>query len=116
MFIYRTIFFVDKVILAMIISKKNRTDYVSRGGDNLSDWDYRIVTKMMTERGRKREYVILTKPISYVNVLMVCIGVLLIIVVRNSMLIMMIIYIAVDGILDALEGKYDLLVDDRTKE
>ena len=32
------------------------------------------------------------------------------------MLIMMIIYIAVDGIYDALEGKYDLLVDDRTKE
>ena len=34
--------------------KKNRTDCVSRGGDNLSDWDYRIVNKMMSERGKAK--------------------------------------------------------------
>ena len=34
----------------MIIKKKD--DCVSRGGDNLSDWDYRIVTKIMSERGK----------------------------------------------------------------
>merc|ERR1712161_91077 len=133
--------------------KKSRTDYVRRGGGNLSEEDYRIVTKMVSERGKAKgvrdfdqadfirqrlrdEYKVLIDDRSkewhvdnddYVRSPLVVAGegkaltdeqveeiqtklATRAVHKRNGD------YVTADGIRDELEEKYDLRVDDRTKE
>ena len=63
---------------------------------------------------RQRKYIILIKPILYLNIFVVYIGFSLMIVVRNVMLIMMITYITMDEIHHEFDKKYDIPIDDRT--
>merc|ERR1711957_973161 len=104
--------------------KKNRTDYVRRGGGNLSEEDYRIVTKMVSERGKAKgvrdfdDYVrsplvvagegkaLTDEQVEEIQTKLATRAVHK----RNGD------YVTADGIRDELEEKYDLRVDDRTKE
>ena len=96
--------------------KKNRTDCVSCGGNNLSDWDYHIITKMMNEQGKAKG----VHDIDQVDFM------------RQRHRDIYRGFVAnrskewhvdndnhlnsVDGIHDTLEGKYDIVIDDRTTE